>query len=102
MISRVSYFQGLRKSNSTLSSHFQTKICVIIPNLADQESGIKCCQVLDYVDILDGNDRYWCGIGEHFLGAPPILFHLVEGIAAGLMLTMVAETVLSETYSKAV
>ncbi|MDR4506885.1 MAG: cyclic nucleotide-binding domain-containing protein [Candidatus Brocadiaceae bacterium] len=35
-----------------------------------------------------------------FREAPPFLFYLVEGIAAGSMLTMVAETMLPEAYFK--
>jgi CRP-like cAMP-binding protein len=35
-----------------------------------------------------------------FIGAPPSLFALVEGIAAGAMLTMIAQTMLPEAYFK--
>jgi CRP-like cAMP-binding protein len=35
-----------------------------------------------------------------FTGAPPFLFALVEGIAAGAMLTMIAQTMLPEAYFK--
>jgi hypothetical protein len=35
-----------------------------------------------------------------FTEAPPSLFALVKGIAAGAMLTMIAQTILSETYFK--
>jgi zinc transporter ZupT len=35
-----------------------------------------------------------------FAEAPPYLFALIEGIAAGAMLTMVAETMLPEAYHK--
>ena len=35
-----------------------------------------------------------------FAGAPAFLFHLVEGMAAGAMLTMVAETMLPEAFHK--
>jgi len=35
-----------------------------------------------------------------FVGAPPFLFAVVEGVAAGAMLTMIAETMLPEAYSK--
>ncbi|MDR4506512.1 MAG: hypothetical protein MRK01_17205 [Candidatus Scalindua sp.] len=35
-----------------------------------------------------------------FTEAPPALFYLVEGVAAGSMLTMVAETMLPEAYFK--
>lgn len=35
-----------------------------------------------------------------FTGAPPSLFALVEGIAAGAMLTMIAQTMLPEAYFK--
>lgn len=35
-----------------------------------------------------------------FVGAPPLLFALVDGLAAGAMLTMIAETMLPEAYHK--
>jgi zinc transporter ZupT len=35
-----------------------------------------------------------------FQGAPPFLFAVVEGVAAGSMLTMIAETMLPEAYFK--
>jgi CRP-like cAMP-binding protein len=35
-----------------------------------------------------------------FTGAPPAVFALVEGIAAGAMLTMIAETMLPEAFQK--
>ncbi len=35
-----------------------------------------------------------------FRGAPVFLFHLVEGMAAGAMLTMIAETMLPEAFHK--
>ena len=35
-----------------------------------------------------------------FAGAPAFLFHLVEGMAAGAMLTMIAETMLPEAFHK--
>lgn len=35
-----------------------------------------------------------------FVGAPPFLFALVEGLAAGAMLTMIAETMLPEAFHK--
>jgi zinc transporter ZupT len=35
-----------------------------------------------------------------FAEAPPYLFALIEGVAAGAMLTMVAETMLPEAYHK--
>jgi zinc transporter ZupT len=35
-----------------------------------------------------------------FQGAPPFLFAIVEGVAAGSMLTMIAETMLPEAYFK--
>jgi zinc transporter ZupT len=35
-----------------------------------------------------------------FVGAPPTLFSLIEGIAAGAMLTMIAETMMPEAYLK--
>lgn len=35
-----------------------------------------------------------------FIGAPPTLFSLIEGIAAGAMLTMIAETMMPEAYLK--
>lgn len=35
-----------------------------------------------------------------FVGAPPVLFSLVEGVAAGAMLTMIAQTMLPEAYFK--
>ena len=35
-----------------------------------------------------------------FVGAPPFLFALVEGMAAGAMLTMIAETMLPEACYK--
>jgi CRP-like cAMP-binding protein len=35
-----------------------------------------------------------------FVGAPPVLFSLVQGIAAGAMLTMIAQTMLPEAYFK--
>jgi CRP-like cAMP-binding protein len=35
-----------------------------------------------------------------FVGMPPALFTLIEGVAAGAMLTMIAETMLPEAYNK--
>lgn len=35
-----------------------------------------------------------------FVGAPPVLYSLIEGIAAGAMLTMIAQTMLPEAYFK--
>jgi len=35
-----------------------------------------------------------------FAGAPPVLYSLVQGIAAGAMLTMIAQTMLPEAYLK--
>ncbi len=35
-----------------------------------------------------------------FANAPAMLFSFIEGIAAGAMLTMIAETMLPETYFK--
>jgi CRP-like cAMP-binding protein len=35
-----------------------------------------------------------------FVGAPPVIFSVVEGVAAGAMLTMIAETMLPEAYFK--
>jgi zinc transporter ZupT len=35
-----------------------------------------------------------------FFEAPPFIFSLVEGIAAGAMLTMIAQTMLPEAYFK--
>lgn len=41
------------------------------------------------------------GLGSlFFVGAPPNAFVLVEGLAAGAMLTMIAETMLPEAYMK--
>jgi len=36
----------------------------------------------------------------YFIGADPFMFALVQGIAAGAMLTMIAETMLPEAYYK--
>lgn len=35
-----------------------------------------------------------------FIGAPPTLFAVIEGLAAGAMLTMIAETMLPEAFEK--
>ena len=35
-----------------------------------------------------------------FVTMPPVLFTLLEGVAAGAMLTMIAETMLPEAYNK--
>ncbi|MDF1849652.1 MAG: cyclic nucleotide-binding domain-containing protein [Verrucomicrobiales bacterium] len=35
-----------------------------------------------------------------FAGAPPVLYSLIEGVAAGAMLTMIAQTMLPEAYFK--
>ena len=35
-----------------------------------------------------------------FIGAPPGLYSLIEGVAAGAMLTMIAQTMLPEAYFK--
>ena len=35
-----------------------------------------------------------------FVGVPLFLFALIEGLAAGAMLTMIAETMLPEAYHK--
>ena len=45
------------------------------------------------------------GIGAYagnifFVGAPPMLFAIVNGMAAGAMLTMIAETMLPEAFYK--
>lgn len=34
------------------------------------------------------------------MGAPPVIYSLIEGIAAGAMLTMIAQTMLPEAYFK--
>ena len=37
-----------------------------------------------------------------FVGATPFVFSLVEGLAAGAMLTMIAQTMLPEAYFKGI
>ena len=41
----------------------------------------------------------WIG-AVFFVGAPPVMFSVIEGIAAGAMLTMIAETMLPEAYHR--
>ena len=52
--------------------------------------------VFYYID-----NRHWCGRWKSFVcGLPSFIFAFTEGIAAGAMLVMIAETMLPEAYFK--
>ncbi|MEW7989131.1 MAG: cyclic nucleotide-binding domain-containing protein [Candidatus Thiodiazotropha sp.] len=66
-----------------------------------REQGFKFHRIL----LMWSSLMLFTGIGAalgniFFINAPPAIFALVEGIAAGAMLTMIAETMLPEAYFK--
>jgi CRP-like cAMP-binding protein len=68
---------------------------------AMREQGMRIAKILWMWTSLMLITGLGAGLGAVFLrGAPETLFALIEGIAAGAMLTMVAETMLPEAFHK--